>query len=178
MRMIKNLFIMCFFLVFASGCETYKDYEMEFSPVYPLSGEWLVRFTDPSVSPSTSGLWVLSTFNTADNATDKMWIRATAAKNTANATNNQATPGRFVGKINCDVAGLTFNGTDVVNSFSTATTSMTFTITEGKIIIDGYDTATGGKTDKISFTMTDSRKPGVTYTVEGYRRTRWYDDEQ
>lgn len=174
MRMIKNLFILCFFLVFASGCETYKDYEMEFSPVYPLSGEWLVRFTDPTVTPATSGLFVLSTYNTADNATDKMWIRATSTSATAA---NIAYTGRFTGKVNCNVADLSFSGENVVNTFSTATSSLTFSITNGKVVLNGYDTATGGKSDKISFTITDSRKPGKTITVEGFRRTRWADDE-
>lgn len=178
MRMIKNLFILCFFLVFASGCETYKDYEMEFSPVYPLSGEWMVRFTDPTVTPARSGLFVMSTFNTADNSSNQMWIRLTSVLTTTNAEANQAYPGRLVGKINCDVAGKSFSGANVVNTYSTATSALTFTITNGTVITDGYDTATGGKSDKISFTITDSRKPGKTITVEGFRRTRWADDEQ
>lgn len=173
MRIIKGLFTLCFFLVFASGCETYKDYEIEYSPVYPLSGEWLVRFTDPTVTPSTSGMFVMSTFNTADNATDKMWIRVTSTSATAA---NVAYTGRICGKINCDVAARTFSGENVVNTYSAAT-PLTFTITNGTVIKDGYDTATGGKSDKITFTITDSRKPGKTITVEGFRRTRWLDDE-
>lgn len=173
MRIIKSLVALCFFLVFASSCETYKDYDIEYSPVYPLSGEWLVRFTDPTVTPSTSGLFVMSTFNTADNATNQMWIRVTSTSATAA---NAAYTGRICGKINCDVAGLSFSGENVVNTYSAAT-PLTFTITGGTVIKDGYDTATGGKSDKIMFTITDSRKPGKTITVEGFRRTRWLDDE-
>lgn len=173
MRIIKSLFALCFFLVFASGCETYKDYEIQYSPVYPLSGEWLVRFNDPTVTPSRSGLFVMSTFNTADNAKDKMWIRVTSTSATAA---NVAYTGRFCGKINCDVTGLSFSGENVVNTYSAAT-PLTFTITNGTVVKDGYDTATGGKSDKITFTITDSRKPGKTITVEGFRRTRWLDDE-
>ena len=174
MRMIKRLFILCFFLVTAASCETYKDYEIEYSPVYPLSGEWMVRFTDASVTPSTSGLFVMSTFNTADNSTTKMWIRVTSTSATAA---NIAYTGRFDGKISCDVAAKTFSGENVVNTYYTTGTIPTFTITAGTVIKDGYDTATGGKSDKITFTITDSRKPGKTKTVTGFRRTRWLDDE-
>ncbi len=172
--MIKKLFILCLFLVAAASCETAKDYEMQFSPVYPLSGEWLVRFTDTSVTPGTSGIFVMSTFNTADNSSNQMWIRVTSTSATAA---NIAYPGRITGKISCDVTAKTFSGANVVNTFSTATSALTFTITSGIVITDGYDTATGGKSDKITFTMTDSRKPGKTITVSGFRRTRWLDDE-
>lgn len=179
MRIIKKLFILCFFLVVATGCETYKDYDMAFSPVYPLSGEWLVRFTDTSVTPNVSGLFVLSTFNTAENSTDKMWIRVTSTSATAA---NIAYTGRFDGKINCNVAGLSFSGDNIPNTYYSTlavppTTIPTFTITGGTIVIDGYDTATKGKSDKITFTITDTRKPGKTITVSGFRRTRWADDE-
>ena len=174
MRMIKKLFILCLFLVVVASCETAKDYEMEFTPVYPLSGEWMVRFTDLSVAKPTSGLFVMSTFNTADNSSSEMWIRVTS---TSATPANIAYSGRLTGKINCDVTAKTFNGENVVNTYSTATTALTFTITGGTVITDGYDTATGGKSDKITFTLTDSRKPGKTITVEGFRRTRWMDDE-
>jgi len=172
--MIKNLFIVCFFLVIASSCETYKDYEIDYSPVYPLSGEWMVRFTDASVTPATSGLFVMSTFNTADNSKTQMWIRVTS---TSATPANIAYTGRFTGKINCDVAAKTFSGANVVNTYYTTGTIPTFTITAGTVVTDGYDTATGGKSDKITFTITDTRKAGKTITVSGFRRTRWADDE-
>lgn len=168
MKILRNI-IICLSLVFAASCETYDDYEIDYSPIYPLSGEWLVRFNDPTVSPATSGLIVLSTYNTSDNSKTQMWIRATSTSTAAAYT------GRFTGKINCDVEGLSFSGENAVNTFFTNGTS--FTITGGTIVKDGYDTATGGKSDKIIFTMTDSRKPGKTFTVTGFRRTRWVEDE-
>ena len=45
------------------------------------------------------------------------------------------------------------------------------------VVTDGYDTATGGKSDKITFIMTDTRQSGKTYIITGFRRTRWLDDE-
>ena len=170
--MIKRLIILCFFLVIAASCETYKDYTIDYSPVYPLSGEWLVRFTDTSVTPNTtSGIIVLSTFNTADNSTSQMWIRATSTSTSPSYV------GRFTGKINCNVTGLSFSGDNAVNTFYTVAPIPTFSVTEGTVVKDGYDTATGGKSDKITFKMTDTRKAGKVYSVSGFRRTRWLDDE-
>lgn len=171
MKIFRNI-IICLSLVFVASCETYDDYTIEYSPIYPLSGEWLVRFTDPTVTPATSGLFVLSTYNTSDNSKDQMWIRATSTSATAA---NVAYPGRFTGKINCNVTDLSFSGENAANTY---TTNGTFTVTGGTIIKDGYDTATGGKSDKITFTITDSRKPGKVITVTGFRRTRWFEDEQ
>lgn len=170
MKAYLKMAIFCSLLLAESGCETYKDYETGYSAVYPLCGEWLVRFTDTSVTPNvTSGLIVMSTFNTADNSTSKMWIRATSA--------SLSYAGKFVGKINCNVPGKSFSGENIQNTFFSTAPLQTFTITDGIVLIDGYDTATGGKSDKITFTMTDSRKAGKVYTVSGFRRTRWLDDE-
>ena len=72
-------------------------------------------------------------------------------------------PGRFDGKIGCDVTGKSFSGENVQNTYFTTTPPPTFTITEGIIVMDGYDTATGRKSDKITFTMTDTRKAGKVY---------------
>src|SRR5450759_3769543 len=109
MRITKKLFILCFFLVFAASCETYKDYEIGYSPIYPLSGEWLVRVTNTSVTPNvTSALLVLSTFNAADNSTTQMWIRATSTSATYF--------GRFDGKIDCNVTDKSFSGSSTSNT--------------------------------------------------------------
>lgn len=170
MKTLKKLAILGFFIVLAAGCETYQDYEMEYSPVYPLCGEWLMRFTDTSVTPNvTSTLLVMNTFNTADNSTTQMWIRASSTSTTY--------LGRFDGKINCNVTGKSFSGDNASNTYYTTGTIPTFTITDGLVVTDGYDTATGGKSDKITFTMTDTRKAGKVYKVTGFRRTRWLADE-
>lgn len=93
----------------------------------------------------------MSTFNTAYRSTNQMQIRATSASTTY--------PGRFDGKINCNVTRKFFSGEYVQNTYYTTTPVPTFTITEGIVVIDGYDTATGGKSDKITFTMTIQGKP-------------------
>lgn len=170
MKIIKKIFTLCFLLGFTVSCETYKDYEIEYTSIYPMCGEWLVRFTDTSITPNiTSELIVLSTFNTADNSSTQMWIRAEVG--------SASYIGRFDGKINCNLTSKSFSGENVSNTYYTTTPLHTFTVTDGLIVIDGYDTATGGKSDKISFTMTDTRKAGKVYSVTGFRRTLWSDDE-
>jgi hypothetical protein len=174
MKIIRQISTLCFLLFLSVSCETYKDYEIEYDPIYPLCGEWMIKFTDTSVTPNvTSGLVVLSTYNTSDKSINQMWIRSI----NNNLTGLLPVTGRFTGKINCDVTGKTFSGENVVNTYITTTPVPAFTITGGTIVIDGYDTATGGKSDKITFTMTDTRKAGKVYTVIGFRRTRWLDDE-
>jgi hypothetical protein len=170
MKTIIKILAVISIIMILQGCETYKDYEIEYTPVYPLSGEWYVRFTDISVTPNvTSGLILVSTYNTSDNSMNQMWIRATSS--------STLYTGRFTGKINCDVGNLSFGGDIVTNTYYTTTPTPTFSITEGKVELNGYNTATGGKSDKISFRMTDTRKAGKTYTVSGFRRTAWPDDQ-
>jgi hypothetical protein len=53
----------------------------------------------------------------------------------------------------------------------------TCTVTQGSVVIDGWNTNSGHKSDKITFKIVDSRNPGVVYSAEGYRRTGWYEDE-
>jgi hypothetical protein len=171
MKTFKKLSILALFIILAVGCETYQDYEMEYSPIYPVCGEWIVKFTDTSVTPNvTTGNIVLNTFNTADNSTTQMWIRSSSTSTTY--------MGRFDGKIDCNVSGKSFNGNNASNTYYTTGIIPTFTITDGLIVTDGFDTKSGGKSDKITFTMTDTRKVGKIYQAIGFRRTRWLVDEQ
>lgn len=169
MKTITKILTILALLMIFEGCETYKDYEIEYTSVYTLSGEWIVKFTDISVTPNiTSGPFTIRTYNTADNSKTQMWIRSTST--------STAYTGRFVGKINCEVENLSFEGDLVSNTYYTTSPIPTFNISGGKVEPDAYTTATGGKADKITFQMTDTRKPGKTYTVSGFRRTGWIDD--
>lgn len=171
MKSITKILAIIAFLAIIGGCETYNDSEIDTSVVYPLSGDWIVKFTDISVTPNiTSGVFTINTYNTVDNSKTQMWIRSTLT------STSTAYTGRFRGKINCDVENLSFEGDQVSNTYYTTSPIPTFNITEGKVEPDAYTTATGGKADKITLRMTDTRKPGKTYTVSGFRRTGWYDD--
>lgn len=180
MKIIRNI-IICLSLVFAAGCETYDDYEIDHTPIAPLGGEWIVTFVDITGTPKdTSDIFVLSTYNTADNSSSQMWIRCL----NHNLLGGTPPTGRITGKINCNVADKSFSGSNISNYYvatlaaTTPTTVIpTFTITEGSIEIGGYTTISEGKADKISFKMTDSRVPGNVYLVTGFRRTLWLADE-
>lgn len=172
MRKIKiSLFVLSVFFALTS-CETLKDPVVELGPVYPLSGEWIVRYIkpNPTVAADTSAFGTLSTFNDANNSTTNLWVRRTST--------STSTISSFTVKATCDVAAKTFSGTALVNTVLASGVSVgTATITDGKVITDGWNTKSGHKSDKISFKIEDSRKPGVIYTAEGYRRTGWYEDE-
>jgi hypothetical protein len=170
MNKFKKILALVSLIVIFTGCETYNDYEIGKTAIFPLSGEWLVRFTDISVTPNvTSGLITLFTYGTADNSPNLIWIRATSS--------STAYTGRFTGKINCNPGEMSFDGNAAPNTYYTTAPIPTFTITSGKVELDSYTTASGGKSDKITFTMTDTRKSGKTYSVTGFRRTFWPEDE-
>lgn len=181
MKIFNKIIILCILAVSISGCETYKDMDVDHTAIYPMDGEWIVNYINTSVTPNdTSDFVVLSTYGTVDNSTTQMWIRSINHELTG------ATPpmASFTGKINVNVAANTFDGTDINNTRvipnSTATppvVAQSFTITNGLIEPGAYTTLSGGKADKISFTMTDTRKPGVVYSVVGFRRTFWLEDE-
>ena len=165
MKNIKYTIILLLSLLTFSACETYGDYEVELSPIYPLCGEWIVDVKDEAgtlVKQKTS----CNTYNTSANNTDKMWIKM-GSKTVAYG---------MLGKVNCSVPNLSFNGDNIPNLLDATdgvTTSTSVTVTNGKITINGFDTASGHKADKIEFTMTNSKYPGKTYTVIGFRKTGW-----
>jgi hypothetical protein len=174
MKAIKFALLIIALAIFTASCE--KEPTVEYSPIFPISGEWKVQVKDASgnvltyTNPSTgvvTSKFVIGTYNTTDNSTTQMWIRGTSTTFPAG--------GALRGKINVDVAAKTFSGTAIPDL--AATTAQTFTITNGIVVLNGADTPSGYKADKISFTYVTSKKPGVTYLVEGYRRTMWPEDE-
>lgn len=63
----------------ATGCETLPDAEIKLSPVYPISGEWWVKYEFDDGSGVIDdyygvGYTRLLTFNTAANTPDSVWM--------------------------------------------------------------------------------------------------------
>lgn len=172
MKQIK--YILCLLmatLVFVS-CETYGDYEIEYASIHPMGGMYRIAVTDEAGNQLSlgSGNYVILS-NTSDNSTTQCWIRI-GAYNLA-ATNAHA----INGKIACDLGSLTFSGSNIENLAGNVVSSPeTFTVTEGKVVLDGATPPSGGKSDAISFTFTNSRFPGKTYKAVGYRYTGWEGD--
>lgn len=165
-------------LFMLTSCETLKEPTVEYGPVYPLSGEWIVRFVNPGVD--TTSFKTVTTSNDASNSTTGLWVRKTASsyRNTDPDEELSAFVKSFTAKATCNVADKTFSATAVQNTVLSGGVSVgTCTITEGKVVIDGWNTKSGHKSDKITFKYADSRFPGIVYNAEGYRRTGWYEDE-
>lgn len=164
MKQIKCLVILLFAMTVFASCDTYGDYKQDFSPVYPLSGQYYVTVYDANnVALSTAYLYL---YNTTDNATDKLWIKL----------GSSTVKWGILGKIGCDVDALQFSGTAPNLAFSTdgATSSVNFTVASGKVTLDGATTPTNGKSDAIAVTFTTVNG---TYTATGFRHTGWDGDE-
>ncbi|MEG1544194.1 MAG: lipid-binding protein [Tannerellaceae bacterium] len=165
MKQIYKLLTVLLAVITFSSCETYGDYDTEYTAIYPLCGEWVVNVTNASGKELSAGI-TCSTYNTTDNATDKMWIKMGKAANQWGVR----------GKLNCNVGAASFEGNNVANLLDAAdgvNSSSTFTVSGGKVIIGGFTTQAGTKADAVEFTMTSSKYPGETLTVKGFRKTGW-----
>lgn len=165
MKDIKKIWVVLLAILTFTSCETYGDYETEYSVIYPLCGEWIVNVYDAAGQVVKEKV-TCNTYNTSDNATDKMWIKMGAAANNYG----------ILGKVNCSVPNKNFSGDNIpnlVDAADGATSATSFSVANGKITLQGYDTPTGHKADAIEFTMTNSKYPGETLTVKGFRKTGW-----
>ena len=161
MKQINKLLVILLALVTFSSCETYGDYEIEYTAIYPLCGEWVVNGTGEDCGVLAEGV-TCNTYNTTDDATDKMWIKMSVATNDWGVR----------GKIHCDVTSKSFDGDGIANLLHAddgINSTVTFNIS-GKVIVDGYTTQANTKVDAIEFTLTQN---GKSMTVKGFRKTGW-----
>ena len=161
MKQINKLLVILLALVTFSSCETYGDYEIEYTAIYPLCGEWVVNVTGEDGSVLAEGV-TCNTYNTTDDAADKMLIKMGIA------TNDWVVRG----KIHCDVTSKSFDGDGIANLLHAddgINSTVTFNIS-GKVIVDGYTTQANTKADAIEFTLTQN---GKSMTVKGFRKTGW-----
>lgn len=175
---IRSLILLCVFATSFISCETYSDPKVEYSPIYPLSGEWRVRVTNLTTNALvSSSMYTLGTYNTEDNSSTQMWIRTTS--NLPSSTEKGAVAlGTLKAKIDCDIPSLSFSATGANNLHVTTNAVLsTVTITEGKVTLNSVAMPSGVTSDRISFKLTSTKTPGVTYLFEGYRTTRWNEDQ-
>jgi hypothetical protein len=158
-KLINYILVVCLAVMTFSSCETYKDnYKQEFSPIYPLCGEWTVDITDQTTS-AVSHTYIY-TYDTADKTATAMWLYI-----------NKAGYGTKC-KLTCDAKAGTFSGSSAANALLGGTN----TVTEGKVVVNGATTPSNGKSDAITMTYYSSLS-GHTYTISGYRRTFFDEDE-
>ena len=168
MKKFTYIFFMLFAVVFSACNSEDFDYDIEYTPIHPIGGQYRVSIVDETgaeVKLSSSMYCYLS--NTSDNATDKCWIRI------GNYNTSASNAYSINGKIACDVKSLTFSGTAMNLAGNVTSSDENFTITNGKIELNGATAPSGTVGDKISFTFTRDNFPGKTYTVTGYRYTGW-----
>jgi hypothetical protein len=165
-----KIIMLLFTLILINSCENYTDSSIDYSPIYPMCGEWRVRITDTSTGQLvTSTVYTLNTYNTTKNDVDSMWIRVTSSM--------AGGLGTLRGKISCDVKGLNFSGANVPDISVIAPATATFNITDGKITLNAIDMPSGVKADKLSFKYTTTKVGGKTFLFEGFRQTLWPSDQ-
>ena len=169
MKHLKNIFALFLSIIAFTSCETYGDYEVEYTPIHPLGGQYRIMVYNQAGEEIYKNYCYIA--NTSDYATDKCWIRIGAY----NA--NSASEWAINGKINCDVNALSFSGSNIENlAGGVASSSETFSVTDGIVVLNGATSPSETVTDKISFSFTNSRFPGETFRAEGYRYTGWSGD--
>lgn len=142
-----------------SSCETYSDdYKKEYSPIYPICGEWTVDITDATTNSVKRA--VIYTYDTANKDANKVWLWINIAGYGTKC------------KIDCVPEAGIFSGTAAANVLLSGTND----VKDGKVVLNGATTPSGGKSDSIEFTYFSSLA-NKTYTVKGYRRTGWPEDE-
>jgi hypothetical protein len=169
MKQIRYISVLFLLLLGFASCETYGDYEIEYTSIHPLGGKYRVTVTDETGELVYRNFCEIS--NTTDGSTTKCWLRIGAYNlSGANAYS-------INGKIDCDLNALSFSGTNIENlAGNVATSTTTFTLTDGKVTLKGATAPSGTVSDAISFTFTNSRFPGRTFKAEGYRYTGWSAD--
>lgn len=167
MKHLKYIFLMLLVSLSLASCNSEdNDYDIDYTPIHPLGGTYTVTVSKNGVEIGDD---ICTIANTVNYDSDKCWVRV-GSVTAAGAYN-------INGKISCDVKGLSFSGTNIENlAGNVASSSETFTLTDGKLELNSITAPSGTVTDKISFTYTTSKDPGVTYSVTGWRYTWWPED--
>lgn len=144
------------------SCDEVEDMDIDGTATQEMAGDWYVKFTRDGDDIYSLGYQLISTYNTSANLNTEMWI-----------DDHQHT-WDFKVKSNVDYSNRTFSGTDLP---SFGGYDVNVTITNGKIIDEGAITSGGNVTDSIYFDAEFSDDPGTVYTLSGYRRTGFAEDE-
>lgn len=167
MKLFKYLFIAMLAIVNLASCNSEdNDYDIEYTAIHPLGGQYAVTIYKDKTEVTKTYCYVA---NTVDNDADLCWVRLGSYTTATNWAIN--------GKLKCDVKSLSFSGDQIENlSGNVPSSAQSFSIVNGKVELKSITAPSGTVTDKISFSYTTTKDPGVTYTVEGYRFTWWEDD--
>jgi len=166
MKKFIYIFTMLFAVVFSACNSEDLDYDIEYTPIHPIGGQYRISIVDEAGETVVAKTDCYLS-NTSAYDTDKCWVRI------GNYNTSASNAYSINGKISCDVKSLTFSGTAMNLAGNVASSDENFTVTNGKIELKGATAPSGTVCDKISFTFTRDDFPGKTYTVTGYRYTGW-----
>ncbi|MFD0989895.1 lipid-binding protein [Mariniflexile jejuense] len=144
-----------------TSCDEVEDNDVGGSKVEAMAGDWYVQtFVGQNLALDYS---LITTYNTASNSANEMWI------------NDNGHIWEFLAKTPVNLSALTFSGNNLASDFDGY--QITVNITNGKITKGDVITPAGNPTDGISFDIEFSDDPGTIYTMKGYKRTGFADDE-
>jgi len=166
---MKNIKIILLLLVIAGvySCETYKDPAIEYSPVYPLSGQWYIQVYDavPDTLLSKS-YFTMYSYNVSSDVVDSMWLFLDSVK--------VAPPcGKFRAKVACSVPNKSFSVTKSANNLYS---NSFIGLTAGSVVLNGGKTFGGTVADVVSLVLTTDKKTGKTFKIKGVRVSGWPED--
>lgn len=167
-RGLLVVFIAC--ITFA--CDEGGDPDPGGTNVENMSGDWYVQEATDGVG--SGDYFLISTYNTANNKGTEMWI------------DDNLNYWWFKAKCPVNSTSLTFSGNDLESSVEDdddstpnviETYDITVTVTGGAIVKGGATAPSGTVVDSITFDIEFSDDPGTVYTLKGYKRTGFLEDE-
>jgi hypothetical protein len=168
--MKKTLYFLIFVLALGlTSCEKLHDWNqqddpaIEYSPVWPLSGEWWVvyRFDDGSgvIDDYTgAGHVPLFTYNTASNSATEFWI-----SDGGNLGSGESSFWSYCVKCPCNVDNTSY--------------AIWVNVSNGRVIEDGGVSPSGIVSDSIYLEVEFEDAPGTIFQVSGIRKTGFLEDE-
>lgn len=161
----KSIFALIFAVTFVA-CDEGGDPDPGGSNVQDMAGDWYVQFNDQGDEPS-GDYYLITTYNTAADDGKEIWI------------DDNKNIWWFKAKAPVQIEKLSFAGTDLASSVPDGDTTydIKISVANGKIVMGGAITDAGNPSDSISFDIEFEDDPGNVYSLVGYRRTGFLEDE-
>lgn len=140
---------------------------IEYSPIFPISGEWHTHVFNEDGTSASASLFALSTYNTADNLSDVAWFKLSSS----------AQPFGVLAKVKVDVPNKTFVAGEYKNTLPVPANSTSITLIEGKIMLNASIQPSKVVADSI-YVKYKTAVNGKIYIVKGHRRTQWPEDQR
>lgn len=168
----KFLFLLILGVSFTS-CDKGGDPDPGSTEVVKMAGDWYVQLLDQDQNVLVD-YGILTTYNTAQNNGDNLWIDDNSNlygfkfKTPVNVENKTFSGGNLASSVEDDDPSTP----DVVETYD-----ISVNLSDGKILEEAATTSGGNVSDSIYFKAEFSDDPGTIYTIAGYKRTGFLEDE-